>query len=206
VAQVAQAAAPEPPWRVPPRDASSPGPGDTRASARPAQAAALVTAPTTRAPRNKGRATPTASAHLPETTALRHDSVEPLAAVPLANANGSAIVAPPVVAPPAPDAVVPTAALEVTKVDVRPGIVKRVDARTSKLASGSPEMVVLRVLVSAAGSPATIQVLRGSKSDPSSDGAAVAAVKQWAFSPALKRGRPVDCWFNVAVPVDGSAQ
>jgi TonB family protein len=101
---------------------------------------------------------------------------------------------------------VPAAALEVTKVDVRPGIVKRVDARGPRTALGSPEMVVLRVLVSATGSPATVQVLRGSKTDPASDGAAVAAVKQWAFSPALKRGRPVDCWFNVAVPVEGVAQ
>jgi hypothetical protein len=31
------------------------------------------------------------------------------------------------------------------------------------------------------------------------DDAVVAAVKQWTFTPARKRGEAVSCWFNVGV-------
>ena len=185
------------PWR----ESSPPRASEPVASAR----AANATSAPARAPRKDRRTPLPTPARVTELPAPQ-ETMEPLAAAPLAAAASDAMVMPPSVAPPPPVAASPTTALEVTKVDVRPEIVRRVNARTSKAAAGTPEMVVLRVLVSAAGSPATVQVLRGSKVDPDSDGAAVAAVKQWAFSPALKRGRPVDCWFNVAVPVEGTVQ
>ena len=34
-----------------------------------------------------------------------------------------------------------------------------------------------------------------------SDDAVVAAVMQWTFSPATKRGEPVNCWYNIGVPL-----
>jgi TonB family protein len=186
------------PWR---ESSRAPRAAEPVASAR----AANATPASARATRKDRRVPLSTPARMTELPAPR-ETVQPLAAAPLAAAASDAMVVPPSVAPPPPVAASPTTALEVTKVDVRPEVVKRVNARTSKAAAGTPEMVVLRVLVSAAGSPGTVHVLRGSKVDPDSDGAAVAAVKQWAFSPALKRGRPVDCWFNVAVPVEGAAQ
>ena len=181
--------------------------GGTTPSARSAQATSAPNPPSTRTVRNSRRGPAVTTPARAVELAARRDTVEPLAVTPRVSVNTDTIVAPMAAAvPPAVESVAPATALEVTKVDVRPGIVRRVDARASNAPVGTPEMVVLRVLVSATGSPATVQVLRGSKTDPASDGAAVAAVKQWAFSPALKRGRPVDCWFNVAVPVEGTAQ
>lgn len=202
----ADALVPEPVRRATVPGPSPARPGGTTAAARPVQATSTAAPPSTRPSRNSRgsqAALPTREADL----AARRDTVEPLIVTPLANPDAAATVAPmATVAPSDVESVAPATALEVTKVDVRPGIVKRVDARASGAPGGTPEMVVLRVLVSATGSPATVKVLRGSKSDPASDGVAVAAVKQWAFSPAIKRGRPVDCWFNVAVPVEGTAQ
>jgi len=63
------------------------------------------------------------------------------------------------------------------------------------------DVVVLRVLVSPAGHPADVRLLRGSRVDPAADRAAIAAVRQWRFTPAQKRGQLVSCWFNVGVPV-----
>jgi TonB family protein len=61
--------------------------------------------------------------------------------------------------------------------------------------------VVVRVLVSRTGHPFHVSVLRGSMLGRSSDEAVVAAVTQWTFSPARKQGEPVNCWFNVGVPL-----
>jgi hypothetical protein len=33
------------------------------------------------------------------------------------------------------------------------------------------------------------------------DEAVVAAVTQWTFSPARKRGEAVSCWYNIGVPL-----
>jgi protein TonB len=63
------------------------------------------------------------------------------------------------------------------------------------------EVVIVRVLVTQAGHPSLVNLLRRSKSGPSLDDAIVAAVKQWTFVPAKKRGEPVSCWFHVGVPV-----
>jgi hypothetical protein len=44
--------------------------------------------------------------------------------------------------------------------------------------------------------------LRRSKVGRSLDDAVVAAVTQWTFSPARKRGEAVSCWYNIGVPLD----
>jgi len=110
-------------------------------------------------------------------------------------------------APNAPPAERADAALtfEITQVDVRPQVERRVepDYRDRAGDGGSAEVVVLRVLVSAAGTPSAVRVLRRSRFGPVADDAAVAAVRQWRFSPARKRDQAVDCWFNVGVPLRG---
>jgi protein TonB len=62
------------------------------------------------------------------------------------------------------------------------------------------DVVVLKVLVGPNGRPEDIEVLRGSQKDPALDAAAIAALRQWTFTPARKGGQPVPCWFNVGVP------
>ena len=63
------------------------------------------------------------------------------------------------------------------------------------------EVVIVRVLVTQAGQPLMVNLLRKSKAGASLDNAIVAAVKQWTFVPARKRGEAVSCWFHVGVPV-----
>jgi len=61
--------------------------------------------------------------------------------------------------------------------------------------------VVVRVLVSRTGHASSVSLLRGSTLGRSSDEAVIAAVTQWTFSPARKQGEPVNCWFNIGVPL-----
>ena len=63
------------------------------------------------------------------------------------------------------------------------------------------EIVIVRALVSQGGHPSRIILLRRSKKGPRLDDAVIAAVNQWTFSPAKKRGEAVSCWFNFGVPV-----
>jgi TonB family protein len=61
--------------------------------------------------------------------------------------------------------------------------------------------VIVRVLVSQTGHVSLVNVLRRSKTGVALDDAVVAAVKQWTFSPARKRGEAVSCWYHVGVPI-----
>ena len=63
------------------------------------------------------------------------------------------------------------------------------------------EVVIVRVLVTQTGHPLLVSLLRRSKAGLSLDNAIVAAVKQWTFVPARKRGEAVSCWHTVAVTV-----
>jgi protein TonB len=110
---------------------------------------------------------------------------------------------PPVVAAPVTSAAPAGPTFEATHVDVRPQVASRVEARLPAASTSvrGDEVVVLRVLVSPAGHPADVRLLRGSRTDPAADRAALAAVRQWRFTPARKRGQLVSCWFNVGVPV-----
>jgi TonB family protein len=91
---------------------------------------------------------------------------------------------------------------EIAQVDRRPAIATQVPpVLPAPLRERVDEVLILKVLVSPAGRAADVALLRGSKVDPRVDAAAVAAVRQWTFSPALRRGEPVSCWFSLAVPV-----
>jgi TonB family protein len=63
------------------------------------------------------------------------------------------------------------------------------------------DVVVVRVLVSQTGHPFRVSLLRHSLGGRSLDDAVVAAVSQWTFSPARKRGEAVSCWMNFGVQI-----
>jgi protein TonB len=97
----------------------------------------------------------------------------------------------------------PLEAFELSDVDVRPEILRRVEAESPILADSreQADVVVVRVLVSPGGRAADARLLRRSKVDAAFDAAALAAVRQWTFSPARRRDRAVACWLNVGVPL-----
>jgi TonB family protein len=66
------------------------------------------------------------------------------------------------------------------------------------------EVVVVRALVSQSGRPSRISLLRRSKAGPELDDVVLESVNRWTFSPARKKGAPVNCWFNFAVEVGGT--
>lgn len=90
-----------------------------------------------------------------------------------------------------------------------PRIVTRVDPQLPETLGSRPvdDVVVVRLLVSQAGHPFRISLLRGSKAGRRLDAAVIAAVNQWTFSPARKNGEAVSCWYNLGVPIrsNGSA-
>jgi TonB family protein len=120
------------------------------------------------------------------------------------------LVAPP---PPPPVVVTPAASIvsnepvrpffETKDVNEQPSVASRVDPRLPDelKARDISEVLVVRLLVSQSGHPSSISLLRRSKAGPSLDDAVVAAVRQWTFSPAKKKGETVSCWLNVGVPV-----
>jgi len=95
---------------------------------------------------------------------------------------------------------------ETTDVNESPRIVTRVEPQLPDELRTRPlnEIVIVRVLVSQGGHPSRISLLRRSKTGVRLDNAVIAALNQWTFSPARKRGEPVSCWFNFGVPVGRS--
>ena len=106
---------------------------------------------------------------------------------------------------PRPEAVGPF--FESNQVNEPPRMATRVEPRLpAELRDRSvKEVVVVRALVSQSGQPTRISLLRRSKTGPQLDDVVLAAVNQWTFSPAKKKGEPVSCWFNFAVPVASKA-
>jgi TonB family protein len=116
----------------------------------------------------------------------------------------------PVIVAPAPAPAVATASAaplrpfyEPSDVNEAPQIASRIEPRVPDDLRGRTvnDVVVVRLLVSQTGAPSSISLLRRSKVGASLDDAVLAAVKQWTFSPARKKGEAVSCWFNVGVPV-----
>jgi TonB family protein len=120
------------------------------------------------------------------------------------------LVAPP---PPPPVLVTPAPAVasiepqrpffEPKDVNEQPAVANRVEPRLpDELKTRDiSEVLVVRLLVSQTGRPSSISLLRRSKTGQSLDDAVVAAIKQWTFSPARKKGETVSCWMNLGVPV-----
>jgi protein TonB len=138
-------------------------------------------------------------------------SARPVAAAPVSSPVAAAPA--PEVAPPAPVAApeprpeAPAAPIgrffELRDVNEVPRVLSRVepqvpsDLRDRQL----NEVVIVRVLVTQAGHPSMVNLLRRSKAGASLDEAIVAAVKQWTFVPAKRRGEAVSCWYHIGVPV-----
>jgi protein TonB len=124
------------------------------------------------------------------------------AAEPIAEAT---IPAPePVAAPaPAPEPAAPVGPFfETRQVNETPQVASRIEPRIPDDVQGPVnDVVILRVLVSQTGHASLVSVLRRSRTGVALDDAVVAAVKQWTFSPARKRGEAVSCWYHVGVPV-----
>jgi outer membrane biosynthesis protein TonB len=92
---------------------------------------------------------------------------------------------------------------ETTDVNELPRVATRVEPQLPDELRARPlnEILIVRVLVSQGGHPSRISLLRRSKTGVRLDNAVIAALNQWTFSPARKRGEAVSCWFNFGVPV-----
>ena len=88
-------------------------------------------------------------------------------------------------------------------VDESPRVATRVEPQLSRdvVKRFPKDVVVVRVLVSQTGHPFRVSLLRRSLGGRTLDDAVVAAVSQWTFSPARKRGEVVSCWMNFGVQV-----
>jgi periplasmic protein TonB len=134
------------------------------------------------------------------------EQVAPLQASNLApelHALAVAPAAPEVVSIPAPAPPSPARGpfFETTDVNESPQVATRVKPQLPDDLRALNELVVVRVLVSQGGHPSRVALLRKSKSGRRLDDAVIAAVNQWTFSPAKKRGEAVSCWFNLGVPI-----
>jgi periplasmic protein TonB len=205
IAPVNDAAAPA---MTPPRVV----PASTTARAESDVSAPPKAAPATPPPSPAGVAQRTAAGRVPsKTTAKPNPSARPAAVVaaPSAAAVAPALEiaapAPVVVAAPKPEAPVAPVGpfFELRDVNETPRIASRVEPQLPDDLRDRPlnEVVIVRVLVTQAGQPAIVNLLRRSKAGPSLDDSIVAAVKQWKFVPARKRGEAVSCWYHVGVPI-----
>jgi len=82
--------------------------------------------------------------------------------------------------------------------DQAPVLVHRADPNFSGGARVAG-VVILEAVITRSGDVCAARVLRGL--DPAVDAAAMAAVRQWKFTPAKKRGAPVQAVFNLTVRV-----
>jgi protein TonB len=119
------------------------------------------------------------------------------------------VVAVPAPEPPAPaPRAAPSAAprrpfFQPTDVNEAPRVATRVEPQLPEevRSLAVDDVVILRLLVSETGQPSQVSVLRRSRVGRPLDDAVVAAVNQWTFAPARRRGEAVSSWYNVGVPV-----
>lgn len=177
----------------------------------PAPAAAVKDAAPSK-PRPAAPARPAKAAAVPTAkTAHPQTASREVAAVPAPALTASAAPAPAPVPPvresapaPVPEKAAPVGPFFETKdVSESPRVTARVEPRlpAELRARKVHEILIVRALVSQSGHPSRVSVLRKSKVGPQLDDVVVAAVNQWTFSPAKKKGEPVSCWFNFGVTV-----
>jgi TonB family protein len=169
-------------------------------AAAPAKEATPIARPTSAPVRNVTRpARPNGTLASQPTVAAPSLAIDAPSAAALPAPEPVAIEAP---APPPPAAPVGPF-FESREVDRAPQVTSRIEPQVPESLQGQTlnEILIVRVLVSQAGQPALVSLLRRSKSGSLLDAAVIEAVKQWTFSPAIKRGQPVSCFLNVGVPV-----
>ncbi len=211
---VQQAAASPAEDAVAPAAVATSSAAETSASA-PVQAAPKV--PAAKVPPVAPKVSPaaasrTASAKVPPKSAKPNGSMRlanPVPApAPVAAAPVPEVAPPPPVAAPEPKPEAPAAPIgqffETRDVNEAPRIATKVEPQVPDDLRDRPlnEIVIVRVLVTQTGHAHIVNLLRRSKAGPSLDNAIVAAVKQWTFVPARKRGEAVSCWYHVGVPVN----
>jgi hypothetical protein len=179
------AAAPEPPARVLPADATT--------ATRDLEPAATL-------PRTSALAQPKPTAPAPSPNAsvsVRKPATQAPAPAAALAPNVVATASSPTPAPPS------APFFETKDVNEAPRVATRVEPRLPDELRARPvnEVVIARVLVSQGGYPSRVSLLRRSKTGVLLDEAVIAALNQWTFSPARKRGEAVSCWFNIGVPV-----
>ena len=178
-------------------------PSEARFTARPAAAVANDAPPTpvpppARPPRVAAKPAPAAKP-IRVSAPAREVSVAP-AVNRETSAPASAPVAREFVAA-APTRPEPAAAVgpffETKDVNESPRIAARVEPRlpADLKARSINEVVIVRALVSQSGHPSRVSLLRRSKAGPQLDDVVVAAVNQWTFSPAKKKGE-AERWLN----------
>jgi len=170
------------------------------------QQGAAVQRLTLPAERRRAAAKPPPAANPVRVSAPAREASVPPAVNRATSAPASAPVAREIVAA-APTRPEPAAAIgpffETKDVNESPRIAARVEPRLPadlKVRSIN-EVVIVRALVSQSGHPSRVSLLRRSKAGPQLDDVVVAAVNQWTFSPAKKKGEAVSCWLNFGVQV-----
>ena len=207
--QAATAASEPEPANVPAAQATA---GERRTTPQPAPAPKPEPAPAfveTPPPAPKPvAAAPSRPAPVRASRTSRQPNPSAAASVPLtpaAAAVAEVLPAPEPVAPPppAPEPAAPVGPFfQVNQVNQPPQVVSRVEPNVPADVQGAVnDVVIVKVLVSQAGEAAIVNLVRRSRSGAAVDDAVVAAVKQWTFAPAKKRGEAVSCWFHVGVPV-----
>ena len=197
---VVAAAAPKVETRVAARPMPTPAAAPARASApapapAPATAAPELSVPPRPAPK------PTRPADQPAVEAPVL-AVNAPSASSLPAAEPVTVVAPSTPSTPRPSAAARGPLFETNDVDRAPRVTARVEpALPEGVDQARQEILIVRVLVSQAGNPTLVSLLRPSRSGLALDEAVVDAVKQWTFAPAVRRGEAVSCFLNVAVPV-----
>jgi len=151
-----------------------------------------------------------ASTRTPAKTARKFEAPRPIALQPVPVQMVQQLAASPVVEPQVAEplrTVAPTPPVgrlfEPADVDESPRVATRVEPQLSgdAVKRFPNDVVVVRVLVSQTGHPFRVSLLRRSLGGRALDDAVVAAVSQWTFSPARKRGEVVSCWMNFGVQV-----
>jgi protein TonB len=140
----------------------------------------------------------TSDASNPQPESKSPDTPDPSAFAPAASSSA------PIEGTRSAEATAPLGRLfEPNDVDVSPTVARRIEPQLPADLKSRPvnETVIVRVLVSQTGDPSRVSLLRKSKQGRSLDDAVVAAVTQWRFSPAKRRGEPVSSWYNIGVPL-----
>lgn len=191
-------------------------------SAPVAQPAAAVVEHVTVAPSASGSVSAAAAKPKPQVTTPSRPIASlptPAVASPAAAVLSAAAVAAPIPVTPTPLAMPPTPEpaaaapsaeapppvgpfFEMAQVDKAPRVATRVAPQLpADTQAKLNDIALVRVLVSQAGHPVLVRMLRPSKGGLAADDAVMAAVKKWTFTPALKKGETVTCWLHVAVPL-----